>query len=607
MAGDQQAPRWLLDQLRPLLTSRRPAVVVDPRQLVDVELLGVHGEIVAVTDWWELRRVYEQRAREPEPDSSLVVLVHDSECRTGRDLPYDIERASTVIVLRIPVDEPYHRLVIDLPPAMADHAVDLLRGPSPDPLNALLQALYGITLRADPASELDAVTRLRNDPRVPPSLWELLRPRLRHPLAVALANDPPDFSGLQQAWADWLDRGDDSPTAALFQQFGARIAPLFAAGILRPAPRRAAGLPSWSDIGAGELEPAVVAAELLAAEPVPTPPTSAAEWIQTATWWGAVRAAVAGAAPAPPQLVEQARCRWQVLDDAFQPWLRANYGSLLLTASTRPLTLDKVAPFLARRLRERGRRQLLVVVDGMGFAQWAAIQEVAELEVVEAGGCFAMLPTLTSVSRQAIFAGQLPRAFASSLWTTGQEPVRWTAFWEHEGVAAGAVRYLRLDGRAAADVPSLGNAQVVGMVVSAVDELLHSAVVFGDTQVADMVKFWARHGFLRSLVEQATSEGFEVWITADHGNIETEASVRVTEGLAVESAGMRVRLYANQTLRDASRAAGVVWEPLPGYPPGEQAPLFAPGRAGFHGTGTRVTHGGLSLDEVIVPLVQIRR
>jgi hypothetical protein len=609
MAGDVHAPRWLRDQLRPLGAAHRGLVVVlDPRQLVTAELLDGHGEIVTAADWWELRRIYEQRAREatPDPESPLVVLVHDPECRAERDLPYDIEGAATVIVIRAPVDEPYQRLLIDLPMAMADDAVRLLRGPSPDPLHALLQALYGITLRPDPADELDAVIRLRSDPHVPPSLWKLLRSRLRHQLAIAVASDPPDYAGLQQAWNEWLDRGDDSPNATLLGQFGPRIASLFAAGILRPAPRKATTLPSWTDIGASALEPAVVAAELLAAEPAPTPPTTATEWVQTATWWGAVRAAIASAAPAPAELMERARHRWQMLDDAFQPWLRANYSPLLLTASTRPLTLDKVAPFLARRRREARNRLLLVVIDGMGFAQWTAIQDVTALEVAEAGGCFAMLPTLTSVSRQAIFAGQLPRTFASSLWTTAHEPTRWLAFWEQEGVKPGSVRYIRLDGRTDADVPSLGSAQVVGMVVSAVDELIHSSVVLGDTQVADMVKFWARHGFLRGLVEQATRDGFEVWITADHGNIETEASVRVPEGLAVESAGMRVRLYANTTLRDASRAAGVIWEPLPGYPPDQHAPLFAQRRAGFHGTGTRVSHGGLSLDEIIVPLVRVR-
>ena len=76
------------------------------------------------------------------------------------------------------------------------------------------------------------------------------------------------------------------------------------------------------------------------------------------------------------------------------------------------------------------------------------------------------------------------------------------------------------------------------------------------------------------------------------------------EGQTVESAGTRVRLYPNEVLRDGAAEFGVVWDP-PGYPRGTRCPLFAQGRTGFQQSGTRVSHGGLSLDEVIVPFMQV--
>jgi hypothetical protein len=144
----------------------------------------------------------------------------------------------------------------------------------------------------------------------------------------------------------------------------------------------------------------------------------------------------------------------------------------------------------------------------------------------------------------------------------------------------------------------------VGMVVSAIDEFLHGAHVLGDVQVAAGVKAWARQGFLQQLVARASESGFEVWITADHGNLETEPLGRAHEGLKVESAGVRVRWYASEELREARKVDGILWDP-PGLPPGACYPLFAPERGGYFSGDSRVTHGGISIDEVIVPFVRV--
>jgi hypothetical protein len=71
-----------------------------------------------------------------------------------------------------------------------------------------------------------------------------------------------------------------------------------------------------------------------------------------------------------------------------------------------------------------------------------------------------------------------------------------------------------------------------------------------------------------------------------------------------ERAGTRARRYASNELRNDAAVEGVVWDTLPGYPSDEaERLLFALGRTGWG--QSRLSHGGLSLDEVIVPLVQI--
>ncbi len=43
----------------------------------------------------------------------------------------------------------------------------------------------------------------------------------------------------------------------------------------------------------------------------------------------------------------------------------------------------------------------------------------------------------------------------------------------------------------------------------------------------------------------------------------------------------------------------------PGYPEGVCYPRFAPGRTGYSSGDRRVSHGGASIDEVIVPFVRV--
>lgn len=137
----------------------------------------------------------------------------------------------------------------------------------------------------------------------------------------------------------------------------------------------------------------------------------------------------------------------------------------------------------------------------------------------------------------------------------------------------------------------------------AIDELMHTSEMLGEAQFAANVETWLRHGFVRELVERASADGYEVWFTADHGSLEVVPLGRPMEGLAVDTAGTRVRLYATKALREQSKADGDLWDP-PGMPEHGPYPLFPWGRFGLR-HDVRVTHGGLSFDEMIVPFVRV--
>jgi PglZ domain len=363
--------------------------------------------------------------------------------------------------------------------------------------------------------------------------------------------------------------------------------------------------------GRSDVPAAERVSRLLDDRPEPWPPQTVGGWEAAAVWWGEVRDAAARVEPADAAAVADAAWGlWGELDVAFRAWLERSYGELLTSSAALPRTVDKIAPFLSRRLRGPGcGRVALVVLDGMAFSQWASIQHAVSWRVERSAACFAMLPTLTSISRQAIFAGAPPSRFPRTLATTAEEERAWRAFWTEQGLDASAIRYVKLLGAHPREVDSVfaGDApSVLGVVVEALDKMLHGSKVFGDRQMAGSVDLWLDAGFLDALVARALAEGYEVWIVADHGNIEA-LGVGGFQGDAVtEMAGKRVRTFRHASVRDHQRAKGLAWDP-PGLPPDSIHCLFPSGRDGYFSRGApRLTHGGLSLDEVLVPLAQVR-
>ncbi len=179
------------------------------------------------------------------------------------------------------------------------------------------------------------------------------------------------------------------------------------------------------------------------------PPSSESDhqaWIQAATRWGEV---VALRWSLPEDLPAEDKSRFdaahKLMEERFHEWMVAHYGALhSLSYLPRPVMLHQIPKYMAHRLATKGARKLaVIVVDGLSMAQWAIVREELPSRkwVTEEFGLFAWVPTLTSVSRQSIFAGDPPFFFGQSLDTTRKEEQHWTRFWNDRGIRKGEVVY----------------------------------------------------------------------------------------------------------------------------------------------------------------------
>lgn len=595
--------RWVVDQFG--ASDARPLVLIDPAAVLDEEEVRqatTASVVVTACDWFELRRGWERYGRHPDPSRRVVFVVRDAAATSDADVPYDIATNSSVRRIRPPVPEELCSALLVLEDAAGDRAVTALGDRRVPPSDALLAVAAGRvpSAIADGPAEFALSLRLIST-RQPEAILELARRRLRDELAAAVVAKEPQLPLVMSAWASWLRDGDGSPWKAHIETARSELTDLFLAGRLPTAEGARDDVPLWALVGVAQPTPASKVGALLASPPPPA--VDLDSWIRIGQWWGEVRSSLAQMHPPDPDLYQRAWDWWHVTDQGFLAWLRSSYGSeLTRTWSSWPRSVDKVQLFLAKRWA-LSRRILLVVLDGMGFAQWTRLRELVQPTVHEAGGVLAMLPTLTEVSRQAIAAATIPLEFADSIRTTSREPHRWAAAWQGTGAATS---WIRIDGAHASELDAIpfGGADAIGVVLSITDELMHSNDLLGDVGLHSGLEGWARAGVLHSLLVAAAEHRYETWLTADHGNLAVAKMKEPREGDFVERNGTRTRRYGSKALRDDSAVEGIAWDDLPGYPRAEaERLLFAPGRTGWG--PARLSHGGLSVDEVIVPLVRV--
>jgi len=330
------------------------------------------------------------------------------------------------------------------------------------------------------------------------------------------------------------------------------------------------------------------------------------------------------------------------IDSALIGWVVKRYASLINLPPAPPVMLHHIPRFLARSLGDDRRTKIAyLLVDGLALDQWIALREVlGELDSklrFRENAVFAWIPTITSVSRQAAFAGKPPIYFPASIHTTDKEQGLWTQFWVDQGLTQHEVAYARGLGDGDLDevseLLSRPRLRVVGLVIDKVDRIMHG-MELGAAGMHNQVRQWARQGFMRDFLGLLHDRGFQVYLASDHGNIEARGVGRPAEGAVADLRGERVRVYSDPRLRAQAKAAidsRLPWRSPSGQPaavqngnpavlsveslewpsvglPEDYLALIAPNRTAFVRAGeTLVGHGGISVEELLVPLVQIDR
>lgn len=294
------------------------------------------------------------------------------------------------------------------------------------------------------------------------------------------------------------------------------------------------------------------------------------------------------------------------LTEGFTSFVLNDYDKLFYESyNNGPVTINQVMPYLGARDEDK---MALLCFDGMGFQEWYVLKAyLAENQITKftENSIYAIVPSLTWSSRAALFSGQavLPtgivnekRAFESGV-TNG---------WKY-GRAKEKGWFLNTDSRWDADYLQY---EYLGLVFTLIDKHAHSAILIEGSKRGmqlSLTEFLPMTD-IALLISHLLEENYRIYITSDHGTVWCSGNGYRADKYLVEERARRVLIYPNEQLaRDFARDKDVdLYTNLNLL--SERVLVLPRGRDMFSPTGEMaISHGGIHIEEIIIPFVEVAR
>ncbi|MBQ3673733.1 MAG: PglZ domain-containing protein [Paludibacteraceae bacterium] len=320
---------------------------------------------------------------------------------------------------------------------------------------------------------------------------------------------------------------------------------------------------------------------------------------------------------------------------AFSKWIQKNYETMMEnTVMSHHVMKHSVFPLL-----DKGEKVLFCVIDNFRYDQWKTIQPLLSefYTLQDEEQYISILPTATQYARNAIFSGLLPlqiQEMYPSLWVEEGDEDSKNAH-EKELVQTLLDRYRRRESfnywkinesdfceRVIGQLKG-ANAPLNIVVLNFIDMLSHSRteskmmreLANDESAYRSLTLSWFRHSPTYTLLKRAAELGFTLVLTTDHGTTRVKNAVQI---IADKNTNTNIRYKVGKALNCSSKNVMVVEQPkkigLP-CPNVSSSYMFCtgndffayPNQFNYYAQYYRNTfqHGGISLEEMIIPLVTL--
>ena len=294
---------------------------------------------------------------------------------------------------------------------------------------------------------------------------------------------------------------------------------------------------------------------------------------------------------------------------------------------------EKIFPLL-----DAGEKVFVLIIDNLRFDQWRTISPVFEeyFRVDSDELYLSILPTATMYARNAMFAGMLPieiERVYPDLWEDDdneghknrhEEQLLRNQLKRHgrkEKLYFEKVSGIRRDRQTSESLNNILDSDLSVMVFNFVDMISHARTEMdmirelanNEKAYRSLTLSWFNHSSLRDLIRSLAGNNIKLVVTTDHGAIRVDNAVKVI-GDRETNTNLRYKLGKN--LNYKSKHVFEVRDPRLAYLPSRNVStsyIFAhnsdffayPNNYNYYANYYRDTfqHGGISLEEMIIPLV----
>lgn len=281
----------------------------------------------------------------------------------------------------------------------------------------------------------------------------------------------------------------------------------------------------------------------------------------------------------------------------FQHYLQDCYFATLNSAGG-PKAVHAVAPFLQHRFGTDDKLAFLVV-DGMAWWQWEVLRDELEqrklISLPEVKAIFAWLPSITALSRQALFRGAFP--LTDYRQTPAEEEKLWKKMWQANPMFAPVYQH---------NVQSANQLNTatrrLAVVDVQLDKKMHQSSDYYDLH--DLTRNWAVK--FADIVARLRKEGFKIVLTTDHGNVLAKGVGTIKpEDKAhlylANSRGERFVYFNSKELKNNFRERNYM---VPFFSNPRENWLAIANDSSFSTVNKQlITHGGSHFMETVIPLI----
>lgn len=266
---------------------------------------------------------------------------------------------------------------------------------------------------------------------------------------------------------------------------------------------------------------------------------------------------------------------------------------------------DKTTPVLVSRameyMHDHSEKFAIVVMDGMSEFDWRILSDGFDRIRYEKSDVFAMIPTTTSISRQCLLSNKYPSQLAEP-WKQSKEKAEFTNCALELGYTTQQIGYER-----GYDADFGTTIMCAAVIINEIDDAVHGQGQ-GRIGMFNDVSVMAKQAKLMVLVQRLLKKGFDVYITADHGNTPCIGDGKLM-GTGVETETKSRRMLVLKDFADKQAIIeryGMVEYPKYYLNKNFDYLICAAGRSLDAKDENVMSHGGITVDEVIVPFITIK-